>query len=650
MASTELTHRIRWGFSGFGPRNSILVKDVVVALLAEREMVKKLGFSLDFHIFEQNDDATQAGVGNAFQTDCDATINSDITGETPLASAHRIPGKYKHIVSAAANLAGAVAEELEANLTKFEDEFRRRNPAALALLKETTDRGGSVDTTRAFATRGLVGRVQAETIRKVLDFAEKEVPEVRIKVYYGHTVIDADFSAPTKPKLLVRKNDGGSGQWLDFDFVQLANGTTGMVPVSDDVAGKAFSSTPNVDSVRSFLAEHDLIGAAGLIKPGSKIGITGARLSAYDCVPLLLNLTKMLIATDDGWRLDETEAARYQGLLTFISHSAGDVSPPRHVHALGWPGEVSFLSSQEMHTIMLQKNFDWLSFVLPILKANIAAEIGTSPARIHRPMTTAERMADYHRQNDQHRGNKMTEVGLLRAGKPAIIEGFGFEADIGLADKSLVARAPFTREGRAGFPFRYSTAYDMSQPDVARAGSNASFFKHWNTLWAHIAASPVAIQDMIAQLFGLGVAGFAKGSFRDVKLDPGSRKPGIGAHGLRRGIRPQDPDPGGRRTPPESPGQGQGDGPRPAGLRKGEVLGYPRRGAYPRHGRGLRGAREDRDSPRRGEERDRASVGGYQQSPRGKRMGRDSLAGPAPSRRLEDTGVRDAGQGTAGNL
>ena len=38
-------------------------------------------------------------------------------------------------------------------------------------------------------------------------------------------------------------------------------------------------------------------------------------------------------------------------------------------------------------------------------------------------------------------------------------------------------------------------------------------------MWNHISASPIVIQDMISQLFSLGVARFIRGSFQDIKLD-----------------------------------------------------------------------------------------------------------------------------------
>ncbi|KAI1370584.1 hypothetical protein F4677DRAFT_451255 [Hypoxylon crocopeplum] len=525
------TYTIRYGLSGFGPRNAILVKDVVVALLAEREMVHELNFRLDFHIFEQNGNANDAGSGHAFQTDCDATLNSSISGAIPFTNSHRVPGQYEHIVSAANDLGSAVAEELEADLTRYEAEYRQRNPAAYALLRKATDKSGRVNTSsRAFATRGLLGKVQGATIRTILEFAEKEVPEIQIKVYYGHTVVGADFYTPKKPKLLVRNNESMAEQSFEFDFVQLANGTTGKIPVSDDVASKAFSSTPNIDAIRSFLDEHGVLDTAGLVKQGSRIGITGMRLGAYDSIPLILKLTNILLITDNGWELDEREAMKYQGLFTFISSHEGNVAPPRHAHTMHWPGILPFLNTQELHTIMLQQDFDWLSFVMPILKANVAAETGTLPSQVNRPMTTEQRMANYHQQNIQYRRNMVTEAGLLRAGKMAMVEGFGFESDPEIADQNLVLIAPITRRDRAGFSFRYSCAYDITQPTVARNTSNADFFKHWGPLCALLNASPVAIHDMVARLFGLGVARFVEGSFEDIKLKSENQKVSIRDH------------------------------------------------------------------------------------------------------------------------
>ncbi|KAH9883820.1 hypothetical protein F4778DRAFT_764955 [Xylariomycetidae sp. FL2044] len=527
MESTSSTRTIRCGFSGFGPRNAMLVKYVVMAILAERDMIRDLDFRLDLQIFEENEDEDEAGAGYAWQMDCDATLNSDITPKTVLANEDKIPAEFHDIVATATDLAGAVARELEDNRAKYEDEFRRRNPGAYALLREVTDDDGNVSTEKACAPRGLIGRVQRETIRKVLDFAEKQLPEIQIKVNFGHKVVDTDFSNPTEPKLVVSAN--GSNQVFAFDFVSLANGTTGVVPVSDNVAPLSFSDRPNVEALDSFLQQHDVLDTNNQIKEGSRIGIFGTRLSAYDNVPLLLNRTGILVPTKDGWRLDRKAAAKYQGLITFISHNDGDVAPPRHAFTSQWPGRLSLLNTEEMHSIMMQKDLDWLSFTMPILKANVAAEVGTVPSDLDRRMTTQERMEDFHTQNVHHRLGLRTESGLLRAGRAAMSEGFGLETSgTEPADEKLVAKAPITREGRSGFGFRYAGYYDISQPEFVETTPQQEFARNWGNLWSYIAASPVGIQDMIAQSFTLGVATFARGRFNEVVYNQQTNKVNLG--------------------------------------------------------------------------------------------------------------------------
>ncbi|KAI1076158.1 hypothetical protein F5B20DRAFT_584507 [Whalleya microplaca] len=528
MHSTPGNHVIRHGFSGFGPRNSLLFKNAVVAFLSGRETFNKLGLILEFHVFEQNP-ATDAGAGNAFQMNCDATVNSDITGAIQLFGSDKIPSKYQHVVAAASNLASAVSQEIRENRDTYEGEIRKTNPAASALLKETTRPDGSIDTDRACATRGLIGRVQRDTIQQVIEFVQKELAdEIRLHFYYETTVVSADFSTPSKPQFCVRRNDSTVTELFTFDFVHLANGTTGEVLVSEDVRPFSYSGTPNAESIRTFLSQHGVLDSRGLVKTDTKIGITGMRLSAYDCVPIVLNMTGILRNTEAGWALNEEKAAEYQGLFTFISRTDGEASPPRHAHDMYWPGKYSFLSTEEVHAIMLQHNFDWLSLVMPILKANVAAELGLAPSQIERPMTMQQRMQDYHDQNNQYREGLLTEVGLLRTGNFSMVEGYGFESNPEQANRELLTKAPLTREDRAGFPMRKSCAYDITQAPSALESSNSIFFRHWETFWSTIAASPVAVHDIIAQLFKLGVATHFPGSFSDIHVQPGSTGAYIG--------------------------------------------------------------------------------------------------------------------------
>ncbi|EIW79881.1 hypothetical protein CONPUDRAFT_166564, partial [Coniophora puteana RWD-64-598 SS2] len=362
-------------FSGFGPRNAMLFKGVVLNFLAERETLRKLGMHMKFDVFEMQSEVN-ASSGNAFQVDCDATINTGIPGRVPsqATTLDRVPSEYQHIVAAAGDLASFATQELAPAADKHRDELRKRNPAAYALFIQSLREDNSIDVSLPCTTRGTVGKIHRDSIKKVLDFVVKEVPEIQIEFHYEHTVVDADFTLPTKPKLLVCRNGDREAKLYSFDFVHLANGTTWKVPVSESVAPKAFSETPSLESIGRFLSQQGLLDEHRLLRPNTKLrmGITGMSLSAYDPVAIILQYTKMIYTTDRGYEIDEDVASQYQGLLTFISRSKGKVAPPRHRFTRAWPGKKvpdnqSFMDTYQAHAMFLQKNFDWLSFARELL-------------------------------------------------------------------------------------------------------------------------------------------------------------------------------------------------------------------------------------------------------------------------------------------
>ncbi|KAK9424370.1 hypothetical protein SUNI508_13693 [Seiridium unicorne] len=515
MASAT-RHIIRHGFSGFGPRSALLVMDVVIAYLTERQQFNNMGLEIELFVFDKND-ASNAGAGTAWQTLCDATPNSGVTSAVTLPGSTVIPNQ--DIVAAASDLASAVAQELHDNRAVHEDEMRQRNPAAYALLNQATRIDGSVVTSTACATRGLIGKVQRTNIDKVVNFVGAHVPEIRILFKFEHTIVGADFSSPTQPRLIARRNDSIQPEAYPFDFVHLANGPTAEIPVSSEVRPRTFSSVPNANSIRDFLGKHELLDdKTKLIKRGAKIAIAGMRLSAYDLVPVIMAMTDMIETKAGSWVLNKKRIAGYQGLLTFIGRSDGDPAPPRHAHTMHWPDGESFLTTEEVHAIMLQRDFDWLSLAAPLLTANTAARLGVPPSQIELPTTTKESMLEYHNQNNEYRAGNLTSAGLLRAGQLALIGGFGLESDPDTAEAQLVAKAPLTREGRAGFPTRKSAANDITQARVAIQSPNSEFFAHWKKAWSLDNASPVEIQDLIAQLFGLGVATFVQANFDEIHL------------------------------------------------------------------------------------------------------------------------------------
>ncbi|EIW79868.1 hypothetical protein CONPUDRAFT_155264 [Coniophora puteana RWD-64-598 SS2] len=134
-------------------------------------------------------------------------------------------------------------------------------------------------------------------------------------------------------------------------------------------------------------------------------------------------------------------------------------------------------------------------------------------------MTTAARMAAYRTQTARHRIGEVTEIGLIRAGYHAIFEGFGFENIPDDAHAKLVDRAPLSRKGREGWLVRHSALFDVTHPGFVKDQSNREFFRNVEELILSFSASPVAVQDLIAQLFSLGVATHVVGEFSDIEYD-----------------------------------------------------------------------------------------------------------------------------------
>ncbi|EIW79863.1 hypothetical protein CONPUDRAFT_155259 [Coniophora puteana RWD-64-598 SS2] len=510
----------------------MLFKGVVLNVLAERENLKKIGLNLKFDVFEMQSEAN-VGTGNAFQVDFDAAMNTGIPGRVPSVIWDKIPSEYQYIVPAAGDLASFAAEALASTADMHREELRNRNLVAYDLFVKSLHGGKTVDVSTPCTTRGKVGDIQHDSIQKVLKFVEDNVPEIKIEFHYSHTVVDADFSTPTKPKLIVRK-DGGGGDGIheyEFDFVHFAHGTTWKDPVSNPgVVQNAFSGTPNSASVRRFLSDKGLLSGDKIRSDAQpSLCITVMSLSAYDFIPIILRYTNMICFSHSKncYEIDSVAAEQYQGLFTFISRTRGKTAPPRHHFSHQWPGRKlshngTFVDTNQVHAMFLKKDFDWLSFSRPLLYHGVAYERHTTPRKINIldcKMTTAARTAAYHAQTALHRIGEVTEIGLIRAGYHAIFEGFGFENNPDDAHAKFVDRAPLSRKGREGWLVRRSALFDVTHPDFVKDQSNREFFRNVEELILSFSASPVAVQDLISQLFSLGVATHVVGECSDIEYD-----------------------------------------------------------------------------------------------------------------------------------
>ncbi|KAJ6594860.1 hypothetical protein B0H19DRAFT_71327 [Mycena capillaripes] len=513
---TPRNDAIRHGLSGFGRRNSFLVIYVAAVVQTNRLLLSSLGLKLHFSIYEMQKE-TEEGSGYGFQTNCDGALNTGIPGQVAIPEVKL--GVPSAEIAELTNLAKCITDALEKEISKHEADLKEENVAALKLFVDAIH-GVEISAAAAFTTRGAVGRIQQPKIEKALKYIQDHMADViTIERHFGYEVVGLDVSKPQKPRLKVKDIATDSTSTTDpFDFVHLANGTPATLPPGVTAGTTVSSATPNQKVVKEFLKNNNLLEENDQIKSKTLIGIAGLSLAAYDYVPLILRYTSLITPTDKGYTINEEKAKDYQGLLTFISHS-GVPAPPRHIDAKHFESPNPILKSEEVHALLLQKQFDWLSFWTVFLDANVARSLGKLPRDLHyrQNMDAKARMVDYVHQTDAYLKGELTEVGLQRTGYWLVFGGQGFVSDPASAEAKLVEKAPLTRKDRAGFLMRRGSLAEVTSDAYLKAHSNKPFFDIYTTTMHNcIAASPPAIHQLVARMFELGVARHEAGDYASV--------------------------------------------------------------------------------------------------------------------------------------
>ncbi|KAK6203738.1 hypothetical protein LQW54_008844 [Pestalotiopsis sp. IQ-011] len=532
MASTTTrpTRTVTHALLGFGPRNATLFKHAVVAYVSERALFQKMGFELAFYIFDEGQLESSAQ-GQAWATVSEGNANSDIPISAPLRGVEKIQEDWMHTLKQAINFEEPASRDLHTYIDNLADQYKRINPAAYALLREST-LPGSVDTTAPWGTRASIGLLLQKSVVDVIEFVRINIPEIQIHTNWGVQLFGINVTNPQRPVLAMGFDPGDN---MAFDYVHVAQGITKYPSFNGRMTGHPrWSQFIHLEpaNYNGLLARLQLRGLLmenrNMIEPKTKIAIAGLSLSAYDYVPILMQFTDMLELTDEGWRINSTNARKYQGLLTFIAPN-GRVAPPCHYRdrtnpsgSNYWPRENSLISTEELHALHMQRDFDWMTVALPLLRASVCLELDipldlTDPALTQTPL---EQMRDYRAQNERYQDGHQTEIGLLRLGQQLFFEGHGLERYPADANAALLAKAPFTRV--SGPMARKALLSEMSLLNVARksARGNRDMWKYLKTLDS---ASPVQVQDLVARLFELGVAVYKQGEMEQLKPARGDR-------------------------------------------------------------------------------------------------------------------------------
>ncbi|EGX44813.1 hypothetical protein AOL_s00176g95 [Orbilia oligospora ATCC 24927] len=522
---------IKWGLSGFGSRHALYLIHQAMIMAAFQDELKnhKIAFKLHYTVFEKNAGKT-GGFGNAFQGNCDASVNTSVTAALPPPLVHDEDVNLRaQDLAEFANLQKAVKNAMESKYDEVLRELKACNPCAADLFKRGFE-DRKVIPGVAYVTRGKWGKIQLENIDKALDYIKNNMQdEIEVAFKYPHEVVGVNFDNPQKPKLKVEDLVAKRQFEEEFDFVSFANGTPLVPPFKDsDVGAKHYySGTPNHSDMKKYLNGRGVLDDDKL-KTTAKIACTGLSLSFYDYATLLLAFLPGMDTSEDPVKtVEELGRDKYKGLITVISRGSRGPAPPRTVLDENWHGVGdSFFSARDMHALRLQRNSNWLPIAYEFLEAHIARSENISPDQVRNHGSTEKCMTGYLDDCKKYlaKDNRPTKTGLLRAGYVAFSAGSGIVRDVDQAENKLVLEAKYTREGRFGIPLFGASCFEMSSKNIDKK-ENAKFFEHWNEQLYYNYASPVSIQRVMAAMFTSGMAVHKQGNFNGFRTEGDGETP-----------------------------------------------------------------------------------------------------------------------------
>ena len=504
---------VKHGISGFGPRAANHIIALIALLCIHEDEIAALqrnglNFLIELTIFEKQ--SIEQGVGgNAYQLECEAALNTPIPNELQIPGLETIADTHP-VVYRATNIAKAVGELVESDPERLLDYYKKVNLAAYSTLKNALGDNGKLDTSQPSVMRRHFGQALTDNVYSVIEYANKNLPCIKINLHHDTEVTDLDLTNSKHPTLLVEGQAGESRH--QFDFIQFENGLPWRSRVRDSLAAKTYSRIATSKTLWEFLDAQGLLSEDGRVKPGTRLAIRGAGLSAYDYVTLIATLANVVVPDDSdlGYRVDQEAAKSCRGLITFVNRRGGMVPPPRLLSKNGpnWPNEAPkpILNGEELHALFLQKDFQYLPLLLALTKANIARALNTVPGNIYKQKTTLDRFADYEEEVNKHfSGQDLTESGLLLLASANILLGIGLDHDAKAAEEALRAKAPITyREYSEKRRFR-ALVSDITSPEYVQVSSNAESMEALKLFEWFYSASPPQVQQMMNLLSKCGV-------------------------------------------------------------------------------------------------------------------------------------------------
>lgn len=435
------------------------------------------------------------------------------------------------------------ASRLSAYVEKNADRLRGEaggHPVLEALLEAPLD--------RRVLTRAEQGREELERFQRTCEEIKTGMPFVRLDVLTNTSVDSIDIRDPDRPKVVLRDARSGEPRGeMSADTVRLNTGTTLQSPITDPaVIPHAFVQAMDPQALKHFLESKQLLDDAGQLKPGVKLALGGTGLSAYDALLALQDVMPVFVRDGGplGYRVDDEAARKYAGAITFISNTPGKWVPPRHAHDPAWRQQTDPLGSiEEQHALFLHQQGEevFKSWAL-LVDASIAIAHGVLPDEVRRPGMSTPQLLKAQQAASHTRAAKLLEAkglqgdakrrvldeatqtldGACRQADLATILGLGMERDPGAAVRRMETLAPSTFAGRSGYLVHRAQLKGISEPQTPVAKDNAALLKRFETMMAHITASPMQVHAAAGLLFDAGIARYLAGSYAEFRAGSGA--------------------------------------------------------------------------------------------------------------------------------
>lgn len=428
-------------------------------------------------------------------------------------------------------------------------DYTKNNPVAAATFKSAFEKPeGTIDdptVKRGAITRRDQGAEELQYFNNLAQSAREKFPFYKLTVIPETSVDKVDISKPNEPRVLVKANNSTAPHFLKASAVTLNVGTPLKSPISDkNVAELTFSEGMDPAKIAAFAKKHDLLGADGLLKPGTKVGSGGTSLSQYDQLIGLNTIMKLVEPSEDGYKVTPEAIKKYQGAITVISNTPGKWVPPRHSNSADWTQKKAPLgTAAELHALTLHKDGRGVFSTWANLQvASVAHTLDISRAEVLQDgKTTEELLATQGKSTQEHvqklaaasglTGDKLEQAmkkatwtleGARREAYLSSMLGLGMAVDIPAATRWMKSEAPLT--------FREFYLAERAQPAgvtaaaVASKEDNRPQMAELNRATQDVIASPWRVHLMAVDLVKSGIMKYVEGSYNDLKANPGDKQ------------------------------------------------------------------------------------------------------------------------------